>query len=134
MRFWGIAATALVVGCHPAVLGRATVIESLKDEDARLLSKLGETRVSLDFENAPLPGVLDYIRELTGINFIIENGLGLAKDAIEIRVRDATVEEVLRRILPPLGQAFCVEGGVVVIASRERIARRADDARSRRKP
>ncbi len=92
-------------------------------EDQVVIERLHAFRLSLAFEGAPLPAIIDHLREVAGLNFLIDRtSIPSPEDEqTTISGNDVTVEDALRCILPPLGLAHVVEGGVVVIAARERI-------------
>ncbi len=99
--------------------GVASLDESLEPEDREISDKLSSIRVALDMSNAPLPAVVDYLREISGLNMAIDTRAipTPAEERVSIRASDIPLEEALRRILEPLGHGHEVRGGVVMVTS-----------------
>ncbi len=100
--------------------------EQLNPEDKEIADKLKSIRITIDMQNAPLPGVIDYIREISGLNFIIDTKAipDPAAEAITIKVTDIILEGALKLMLQPRQKAHLVEGGVVVITSVEALKKK----------
>ncbi|MHC4606035.1 MAG: tetratricopeptide repeat protein, partial [Planctomycetota bacterium] len=102
--------------------------ESLEDEtdpaDQAILEKLRAIRITIDMQDAPLADVIEYIREISGLNFVIDSQNVDRDDPITIKVSDIILEGALKLILNPRDYGFYVEGGVVIITSGEAIGMR----------
>lgn len=98
------------------------------DDAARKL----ETRVSVDFRGTPMADVLEVLRGATGLNLIAVEGL---QTSVTLSVRDVSAKSALRLILQPAGLGAKIEGGAVVIRSRQAlegaVTLRIYDVRSR---
>ncbi len=101
--------------------------EALTPEDQEILDKLRVIRLTLDLQEAPLPGVVDYVREITGLNFIIDTKAipDPASERITLRVNDIIAEGAIKLMLREHGHAHVIEGGVVVITSAEALQTRS---------
>jgi hypothetical protein len=93
----------------------------LKPEDQEIVERLHSIWVSVAFRDAPLFGAIDYLREITGLNFIIDVRFADPGEPVTLEANEITVREALRRMLRPTDLAHVVEGGVIVIARRERL-------------
>ena len=72
-------------------------------------------------QEAPLTAVVDYIREISGLNIHIDTKAIEAPDdeIISFKVSDIVLDGALRLMLEPRSFAYRVEGGVVVITNQE---------------
>ena len=91
-----------------------------------------ETKVSVSFRGTPMADVLEVFRGATGLTFVAADGM---RTSVTLQVRDVTAKSALKLILQPAGLGATLEGGAVVIRSRESLDRattlRIYDVRSR---
>ncbi len=101
--------------------GIAEFEEQFSDEDKSIQDKLKSIKITIDMQNAPLTAVIDYIREISGLNFVIDNKAieNPDQEMISIRVADIVLDGVLRLMLQPKQKVHVVQGGVVLITSTE---------------
>src|SRR5437762_1041051 len=88
--------------------GIAELEEDIKDEDKTILDKLRSIRITIDMQNAPLTAIIDYIREISGLNMHI-SGVDDADSAmISFKVADIVLDGALRLMLGPRQLAYLV--------------------------
>lgn len=82
--------------------------------------KLESTRVTVDFDHSKISDVLGYLREATGLNFVLPHAVERQADAdVRLKAKDLSVKSVLKLVLAPRGLAATYRDGAVVILSRE---------------
>lgn len=90
-------------------------------EAAELLDKLGAIRVTVDFGNAPLADVLEYLREVSGLPLVTDDDHVTLDAAVSIKLTDVP----LRRLLDAVGLAAGFEAdaryGVWLLSAPERL-------------
>jgi type II secretory pathway component HofQ len=101
--------TALLLCCAAALAGDS------RDEVARKL----EAKVSLDLKGAKLGDAIQIFRDVTGLNFVVEDGSELF---VRLTVRDVTAKSALRLLLQPADLGAGYEHGAVVIRDRQALA------------
>ena len=87
--------------------------------------RLRTVKVGLVFENAKVEDILSYLRDVGGVNLILDamvsdeaKRLDLDR-AVTLEVKDVALEEALTRVLAPYGMGYRVtEEGVVLIGTR----------------
>lgn len=89
-----------------------------------VISKMNTKRVSMEFSDAPLTDVVEFLRSVTQINMMVDPAVVREKPdmRVTLNVKDVKVRNVLNLI----GQFFALtadirEGGVVVLTEKERI-------------
>ena len=108
-----VAALALVVGLAAPAYGQ--------DQDrARAEAKLRNMKVTLDFQNSPLPTVIDYLREISGLNLFIDHAVVEMEITITMKVQEISLKSVLSLMLAPQGcEAIYHEGVIQVMRSED---------------
>jgi hypothetical protein len=110
-----------------ATLGR---IEQERRRDARLADKLAEKIEQVDFQSVPLSAVIDFVREVRGVNIQTQWGVlekaGIDRQApVTLRLKGASAATVLQAALgrvggsPPIG--YAVDDGMVLITTTDRL-------------
>jgi len=96
----------------------------LDSPDRESLEKLKSIRITMDFANAPLPAVLDYLRELSGLNFVIDSRAipEPASERISFKATDIVLHECLKLLLNRRGYVHVVENGAVTITSKRALS------------
>ncbi len=92
--------------------------DPLRDE---IVSKLNNTKVSLDFRETQLSDVIDFIREMTGINIVIDpqvNELDPEKLKITVRVDDLQLGATLRLVLGLRDLTAVYRDGVLLVVTK----------------
>jgi hypothetical protein len=88
-----------------------------------------QSRVTLDFQNAPLQDVVDYLENLVDIQVhcdvsaMEDAGLDPGQTAVTIELENVRLQGVLELMLDPLDLAWTVRHEVLTITSKERAAK-----------
>ncbi len=100
------------------------LFETGNSEDVEIHRKLRDQRITLDMKNVPLTAVVDYFREISGLNIHID-GEVTRPDEIRVSVHegDASLLASLRRLLDPLSLACVARDGVLFVTTRARLRR-----------
>jgi hypothetical protein len=101
--------------------GLSSLDESINDEDKTIVDKLRSIRITLDMQNAPLTAVVDYMREISGLNMHIVGIENPDAEMITVKTGDAPLSAALRQILEPRKETVVVRDGVVVITKASAI-------------
>ncbi len=91
--------------------------DPVRDEYA---GKLRSLRVTVDFKQAPLEEVVNYLREISGMNMFVgakvkEKG----ETQVNLKVSDLPLKSVLNLMLKPLGLTYGYKDGVLLIMTEE---------------
>ncbi len=101
--------------------GIAEIDEQINDEDKTILDKLNSIRITIDMQNAPLPQVVDYIREISGLNIHITGVDAPENEQISFKVQDIVLAGALKLMLGPKSLGFTVRDGVVIITKADQL-------------
>lgn len=85
-------------------------------------SKLKNLRISLDFQDAPLETVVDYLREIAGMNVFVGRAITERQLRVSIKVTDIALGSVFRLMLRPHGCDTLFKDGVLMVLTQEEIA------------
>lgn len=114
-----VAAAALAAPAASAAEGRAT----MPPRQEEIVSKLGNMKISLDFADAALPDVLDFIRSFSGIDFFIDpkvrEKLNDEQMKVSLKVNDLPLRAALRILLAGKGLTAVYREGVLVVVPKE---------------
>jgi hypothetical protein len=115
----GAAVTALAAPVATAAEGRA----AMPPRQEEILSKLANMKISVDFTDAALPDVLDFIRSFSGIDFVMDlkvrERLGDEQMKVSLKVNDLPLRSTLRILLAGKGLTAVYREGVLVIVPKE---------------
>ncbi len=95
--------------------------DNKRDEYA---SKLTNLRVSLDFKDAPLDSVIDYLREIADMNIFLDQKVREKQLVMSIKVTEISMKSVLSLMLKPHGCDTMFKDGVLMVMTKEDIADR----------
>jgi hypothetical protein len=98
--------------------------DAASPEDVEIRRRLRSIRISVDLQNAPLTSVIEYVRELSGLNFLIDSQAAADDAVLSVRAMDVPVEGFLQTALRPLSCVHAVSGGVVTVTSASSLERR----------
>jgi type II secretory pathway component GspD/PulD (secretin) len=129
--------TALAVGTAAAAqpardpagaAGRPeTPAESARPADPvreQILSKLNNLRVTLEFNETPLVDAIDFIRQFTNLNLLIDNSVNerFGKEGVKItlKVRDLPLGSALRLMLETQGMTLVYRDKVLLVVTEDR--------------
>ena len=91
------------------------------DESKSLRAKLRSIRIDVDFTNFTGTELSDYIREVAGINVVVDGALGKLDTRLRMKAKNVTLHSVLSLLLKPHQIGFVVEDGVLKIAPEEKL-------------
>ena len=106
--------------------GIAELEEEIQPEDQAIADKLRAIKITIDMQNAPLTAVVEYIREISGLNMVIDTKAieKPEEQMISIKVADIVLDGALKLILGPKNWAHAVQDGTVIITSAEALKKR----------
>jgi hypothetical protein len=89
------------------------------EEDQQIQEKLKAIRVSIDMQQASLPAVVDYLREISGLDIKVDAGAipKADQEMISFKVADIVLDGALRLMLIPRQKRYTVRDGVVLITA-----------------
>jgi len=108
-----------------AFAGTAFAQESAQDpRKTEVINKLNSQRISLDFKDAPIEDVVNFLREFTGINFYIDPDIHakLSEDQLKVtlKVKDLLLKSALKLMLTSKDMTAVYKEGVLVLQHREK--------------
>ncbi len=101
--------------------GIAQLDEDIKPEDKEILDKLRSIRITIDMQNAPLTAIVDYIREISGLNIHISGIDNPDQEQISFKVQDIVLDGALKLMLTPKQFGYTVKDGVVIITKADQL-------------
>jgi type II secretory pathway component GspD/PulD (secretin) len=87
-------------------------------------SKLKNLKLSLDFKEAPLEQVVDYLREIADLNLLADAKVREKGISISLKVSELTLHSILKLMLQPHGCDVMYLEGVLMLMTKEDIADR----------
>jgi len=109
-------------GARRAAERRSAVAHPLEagSADAQVRTQLESTRISLDFAAAPFSDVVAFLRDFTGVNFVIDIGADpeIAERPVTLRVKDLALDRCLTMLCETNGAKWAVKDGTVWIGGR----------------
>lgn len=99
-------------------------IASAGDDPRRdeIVSKLTNTKISLDFRDTPLADVMDFVRELSGINILIDprvyEEVEASKLNISVKIDDLPLGSALRLVLGMRDLTAVYRDGVLLVVTK----------------
>jgi len=85
-------------------------------------NKLNNIKVTLDFTNAPLDSVVDYLREISGMNIFVDSKVREKQINISIKVNEISLKSIFSLILKPQGCDILFKDGVLQLMTKEDVA------------
>lgn len=125
---WGLKMKKMLIGVLVASALAVATHAAEPDADRAVRSKLGTRLQKVDFDNIELADVIQFIRDISGINIYVKwNSLanvGVEKaTSVTLHLKDVTIEKVLRILLADLGQTkpldYAIVEGILIISSSE---------------
>ncbi len=83
--------------------------------------KLGTLKMSIDMQDAPVSAVLDYLREISGLNIVLDPAPRRDPAAVSLRKADVPVRRVLDDLFLQSGLDYDQRFGVLFLAAPERL-------------
>ena len=95
----------------------------LSEIDQEVLNKIKTIQINLDFQNADVRAVIDYIREISGLNIVLGKEIQdpSAYTYPTLRLKDVTISAVFDIILGGKELAYSVEDGIVVVTTAKAV-------------
>ncbi len=116
-----------------AILGTAAAAAAAQEEggaDPRrqeVVNKINSMRVSVDFANVPIEEALNFLRDFSGLNIVLDAEVHakLSEDQLKVtlKVKDLLLKSVLKLMLSPRDLSATFKEGVLMIVPREKIDR-----------
>ncbi|HXX93394.1 MAG TPA: hypothetical protein VEN81_07155 [Planctomycetota bacterium] len=104
-----------------AVLAWAPAQDGKREE---VEAKLRNMRVSLDFKEAPIETVIDYLREISDLNIFLDGKVKDKNIVVSLKVGDLSLKSVLGLILKPQGCDTMFREGVLLVTTKEEVVDR----------
>ena len=78
-------------------------------------SKVNNIKVSLDFQNAPIDQVVDYLREISGLNIFVDTKVRDKQIVVSLKVQELTLKSIFSLMLKPHGCDIMFKDGVLQV-------------------
>jgi hypothetical protein len=85
-------------------------------------SKLNNIKVTLDFTNAPLDSVVDYLREISGLNIFVDSKVREKQINITMKVSEISLRSIFGLMLKPQNCDILFKDGVLQLMTKEDVA------------
>jgi type II secretory pathway component GspD/PulD (secretin) len=99
--------TVLALSC-----GIAAAQDAMKSEYE---GKLNNIKVTLDFQNAPLDQIVDYLREISGMNIFVDQKVRDKQLTVSIKVNEISLRSIFSLMLKPHGCGILFKDGVLQV-------------------
>lgn len=86
--------------------------------------KLNSIKVTLDFQNAPLDQVVDYLREISGMNIFVDSKVRDKGIIVSLKVTEISLRSIFGLILKPHNCDILFKDGVLQLMTKEDVADR----------
>jgi type II secretory pathway component GspD/PulD (secretin) len=87
-------------------------------------SKLNNLRITLDFKDSPLEQVVDYLREVSGLNVFVDAKVAEKQIRVSLKVAEISLRSIFALMLKPHGCEIMFREGVVMLMTKEDVADR----------
>ena len=84
--------------------------------------KLNNIKVTLDFQNAPLDQVVDYLREISGLNLFVDSKVRDKNIVVSLKVTEISLRSILGLILKPHDCDILFKDGVLQLMTAPEVA------------
>jgi type II secretory pathway component GspD/PulD (secretin) len=84
-------------------------------------NKLKNIKVTLDFQNAPIDQVVDYLREISGLNIFVDSKVRDKQIVVSLKVQELTLKSIFDLMLKPQGCGVMFKDGVLQIMLQSEI-------------
>jgi len=103
----------------PLPAANAWAAGELKGADKETADKLRSIRLTIDQQNSGLAGILDYLREISGLNFIVDAAVE-APAKISLKTNDLLMSHAIELLSLPYGLDVKIVDGAVTFVRREK--------------
>ncbi|HVE40420.1 MAG TPA: hypothetical protein VNM14_11060 [Planctomycetota bacterium] len=76
-------------------------------------SKLNNIKVTLDFQNSPIDQVVDYLREISGLNIFVDSKVRDKNIVVSLKVTEISLKSIFSLMLKPQGCGVLFKDGVL---------------------
>jgi type II secretory pathway component GspD/PulD (secretin) len=114
-----ILATAVLAALPFVALEAHARQDSVK---AEYESKLHNIKATLDFSNAPLDAVVDYLREISGMNIFVDSKVRDKAIIITLKVNEISLKSIFGLMLKPHNCDTLFKDGVLMLMTKEDVA------------
>jgi type II secretory pathway component GspD/PulD (secretin) len=87
-------------------------------------AKLRNMRVTLDFKDAPIETVVDYLREISDVNIFVDAKAKEKNIVVSLKVSDLSLKSVFSLLLKPHGCDTMFRDGVLMVMTKEDVVDR----------
>ncbi|MBV8879676.1 MAG: hypothetical protein JO332_06930 [Planctomycetaceae bacterium] len=84
--------------------------------------KLNNIKVTLDFQNAPIDQVVDYLREISGLNIFVDGKVRDKNLVVSLKVTEISLRSIFGLILKPHNCDILFKDGVLQLMTKEDVA------------
>ena len=101
--------------------------EYLTEREREMIRRLETTRLTMDFNDAPLPEVIDFLRDVTNVDIIIDPTVLREQGDVRssLKVKDIPAANALNLLLGLSGLDYTIQNGVVLITSKDAVERKS---------
>ena len=101
--------------------GQADLKKQVTEETLKVVNRLGNTRVILDFSDAPLPQIISFLTDISGINFKMDPSLKETGNEIKVnlKVQNTYLEDVLIVLCHHCDLSYFIEKKSIVLTEDE---------------
>jgi len=107
-------ATALLVG--------SSFLQAQDASKAEYEGKLNNIKVTLDFQNAPLDQVVDYLREISGMNIFVDAKVREKNLTVSLKVTEISLRSIFGLLLKPHDCDILFKDGVLQLMTKPDVA------------
>jgi len=93
------------------------------DSSTDVERKLSSMRISVEFGQTPLAEAIDFIREASGLNIVVDRRVDLGA-RVTLQVKGVSLKSALRLILRPLEADYLVSEGILRVVPGEELQAR----------
>ncbi len=111
-----------LVFCLAVAIAAAAFAQEEDPEITKLKDMLKTRSVSLSMSDTSLSNVLSFLRDITGLNVVIDSKCD-SDTLVTLRANNVKLETALKLILEPVGYDYIVQkGGIIFVSTKKRIA------------
>jgi len=105
-----------------ALLVTAPLVQSQDATKSEYEGKLNNIKVTLDFQNAPLDQVVDYLREISGMNIFVDAKVREKNLTVSLKVTEISLRSIFGLILKPQDCDILFKDGVLQLMTKPDVA------------
>lgn len=98
---------------------------AIEDSETRAIREKLRRKVTLDFSDTPLQDVVQFLRETTGVNMVLDPTVvqerGEEELKVQLRVEQLEVESALKLILELKQLGYQIKNGVVFVTTKDKL-------------